>query len=411
MRLKLDHFSIADIWFLVPFSVLLFFLALTTTFYYSLFAGYYYIRLLWLCFLILFVRELFFIGKVNLNELLGLALILLVSYFSLYKFQRDEMMTILFVAYAMRTVDYKKVVKVSIIILSLVLIVTVIGAYAGAIQNYLEVTTSRTRYYLGFRYSLFGPALFFNICALIIYDRKNNISPYTLIGLMLINLFLYSKTDSRLSFILTCLLIITSCVFKFNYDKIKNANWIYYICIGSFIFALIFSFWITLKYSENSSFLVSLDNKFGGRLHLGQNALEDYGVNLFGQNIKYIGNGLDISGIKNTWDKYNYVDNFYIHYTQLYGLFFIVGLSLFITKLQVKIKRKKDIYLAIILLFFAVHGIVDDLMLTIYYNMFFISTTYLMNGQLEKDKLLSIIKIVFLVLILLLFGIRMSYTL
>ena len=74
-------------------------------------------------------------------------------------------------------------------------------------------------------------------------------------------------------------------------------------------FALIFSafmFYVSYFFTWSSSFYVNLNNLFSMRLFLGKNALDTYGLPLFGKaGVKFIGYG----GTTESVHSYNYVDS------------------------------------------------------------------------------------------------------
>ena len=99
----------------------------------------------------------------------------------------------------------------------------------GVIPNYeFDAGSSRPRFFLGFGYALFPPAYFFNIAALILYLKKDKVNIVLIFVEALVNYWLYIKTDSRLSYGLTLLVIIASLVIKIPFKKIMgNRRYIY----------------------------------------------------------------------------------------------------------------------------------------------------------------------------------------
>ena len=87
------------------------------------------------------------------------------------------------------------------------------------------------------------------------------------------------------------------------------------------------------------------------------------------------GNGLSIDGsvVKN--NNYLYVDNFYINILQQHGMIFSILLLLLLTLVTIRAKRSGDNFLTFILIIFSFHGLIDNLMLTLYYNIFLLAIT------------------------------------
>lgn len=394
MNVKMRKLSLYDIWFLIPFCIWLFTTLLSTSFFNVYLEGYYYPRIMFGCAFILFIRELFVLNHTNEKEILGSVLMMFMMY-CMFRFQRDTMMITLFVIYCMRNTDFKKVAAAAFFVLIVGFGLIIVGAQFGLIQDYIEISTSRTRHYMGFRYSLFGPAVYFNIVALFLYLRKNRIHFLTICLLFVGNYLLFQLTNSRLSFLLTTLLLFCSVFVKLLHGYIVENKWIYRLGMLSLILCLIFSFAITVNYSVDNLVLVKLNSILGKRLQYGKDAIDMIGFNWLGKSVNYVGNGLDSFGNKDT-GTYNYVDNFYIHYLQVYGILFMGLVLSLVTAVQVRCKKTKDIYLAMILMVFAIHGIVDDLMFTMHYNMFFVTCTYLMSGENKNSLFLQGLKVILL---------------
>ena len=81
--------------------------------------------------------------------------------------------------------------------------------------------------------------------------------------------------------------------------------------------------------------------------------------------------GLDADGEQNMSDTYDYVDNLYIQLLLRMGILFLIIFILIMTMMVYKAYKNKDVYLVIILVLLAFHGIIDDLILSIQFNSFF----------------------------------------
>ena len=139
--------------------------------------------------------------------------------------------------------------------------------------------------------------------------------------------------------------------------------------VFSFILCSIFSLVTTINYDYSNPYMSKLNEILGRRLYLGHISLDMYPINLLGHDTKYIGNGLDMYGNK-TSGTYFYVDCLYLNLLEKYGLIFTVILLLLLTYSLSNTLKEKDYFLLVILTFFALHGIIDDLEIYIYYNTF-----------------------------------------
>ena len=71
-------------------------------------------------------------------------------------------------------------------------------------------------------------------------------------------------------------------------------------------------------------------------------------------------------------DAYLYVDNLYIQILQHFGLIALIIILTLLTATLVKLLKKGQIVLSIILISLSFHALIDDLILNIYYNIFWI---------------------------------------
>lgn len=375
-----------DIWFLIPFSIWLWFNTLNSTFYCAGFGDYFFRNLLFWTVIVLSLREIFMLKKVSIPQLLG-ALIVLKMIILLLMNNRMNIVVLLYIIYCMRNTDYKKVLWVTFVVAGIALLYTVLSSQTGRIEDYVAVQSgNRVRHYLGFLYALYAPTIFLNISAIWIYLRQRKITWMELSAIIAGSVVLYLATNSRFAVLMNLLLVGLAFLLK-TYDGFEK-KWIYRILSFSFIACTLFSFYVTIKYNDQYTVWAKLNTLLNNRLYFGQESLHLYGIDPFPQAIHFVGGGLSASGAKSS-APYFYVDNFYIHYTQMYGTLFFSLLGFCITARLWINEKRKDLWLSALLSFFCIHGIVDDLLWPVYYNAFFMSATYLMNGQDIHHKLLQ----------------------
>lgn len=340
------------------------------------------IRILW--FSLLIVGELLSSKKISLHTFKGL-LIAVGLYLLLSLSIRTPISTIaaipLFV-YCARNIEFKKIGKFTITITLTLVLITMFFSQIGIIENYATHSTAgRNREFIGFRYALYPSAFMFNIIALYILDRKEKKGRLVLVLLLIISYWFYLKTDARLSFYFTMLLVIVF-IFRDKVEKIMNRSAIIrVICTLSFVICFILSIFAALQYKSGDLRWNSINKFLGNRLFYAQKSFLTYGVHLWSSKIQRVGFGLDAFGqmAADVKVNYDYVDCFYIQILQDYGIILtIVFLTIMTLTLYTMIK-KKQYSQAIILVFFAMHSLIDDLMLYLYFNTFWfmIGTTLL----------------------------------
>ena len=278
--------------------------------------------------------------------------------------------------YALRDIPFKSVAKTSLVVSVLMLLFVIVSANMGVITNYLEISGTRVRSYLGFRYALYPSILLMNVVAIELYINKNNIRYWQWLLLSLSVYWVYGQTDSRLTFYNSCILLVFNILIKWFPNMLSKLGNVLKVFKLTFIVNAIISFWITINYlgSNNSfvnSFLFKLNQMLGGRLYLANKSLELFGFGLFGKPVEWNGNGLTVEGVRN-YQTYLYVDNLYIQVLQKFGLLVLVLMVTLLTLTLSKAIKKNQWIIAFILIVMSFQSMIDDLNLYLHYNIFWI---------------------------------------
>ena len=359
--------------FFFSYVIFLTFTILLHSFYYRYFAfAYRYIILL--CITILLAQEL--INKsLSKRGLFGVFVLYGIAFFVVVQGTGDlqtAFACIFLYAFSARNIDFSKVGIITVYITTILLGVVIISALMGIIPNYLAVTSTRKRYYLGFRYALNAPGFFENIVLLTVYLKKDKIKNLTIVILLLISVLLFVYTSSRLSFGVSLGGLLVALINKKRGDNFSGLKKSIMIMIPSFIICTFASLWLTLTYSPSILWMKSLNDFLGNRLRLGQLSLLKYGFKMIGSNeLEWVGNGLDMYGNKST-DAYLYVDNMYIQVLQRYGIVFLGIFLVLATMLIIRCYINKNNLMVVMLLIIALRGLIDDETLYLHFNTFWI---------------------------------------
>ena len=322
-----------------------------------------------ICVLILFIGELLK-GKYTLKEASFLALCMLLSLLAYLRGGYAMFLHFMFI-FCNRHIPLKQTAKLTVAVSCIALIIIITSAYVGVIPNhvvhFLQNNSPRERVYLGFLYALYPSMLLYNIVSMDLYIHRKQLTLFRCLWWTALSTLMYWKTDSRLSYFLTLLIVISFLFLKKWPFLVKKFDFVFKMMISSFIICPIVSFGLTLSYSYNNVFIRNLNTILEGRLRLGKNAFQEYDIKLFGQEIQYIGNGLNANG-ETANGIYNYVDCFYENILLRYGLIFFILVIIFFTSCLSIAYKKKNYHLIILLTVLAVHGIIDDLVLYVYYN-------------------------------------------
>lgn len=275
----------------------------------------------------------------------------------------------LLVIFCLRDLEFTELASFTLKVTLFMFLLIIISSQLGIIRDYVEVSSTRTRHYLGFRYSLFPASVMFNITALTIFLRNYKIKLWEILLLLSGVLYIFLMTNSRLTFLNSCLLLFLALLIKVFPNILVKGRLLLFPFIFSYIVVPIGSYIMAKGYTISDSGLVALNRFLGGRLYFAGKSLNIYGFKLFGQQVNWVGNGLNALGQKST-ASYLYVDNMYIQQLQRYGLIFVIILMILYTLTLIKLYQTRQLVLFVIMIIIAFHGAIDDLMSYPYYNTF-----------------------------------------
>lgn len=376
MKLVLKIKSLPELLTLVALGIFLIVSILNVTFYVQYFPKSAHDLAIAFSLFLLVIKESFK-KKYNYSDLIGLFTTLLI-YLCVGKMSglgSNIAIGILFI-YALRDIPFKKVAKTSLVISVCLLLFVIISSKMGIIPSYIEISGTRLRSYLGFRYALFPSIILMDIVAIIFYLKQNRLRYWQLFLLTLSVYWVYIQTDSRLTFYSSCILLICNLLLKWFPNIFSKLGHVLKIFKITFIINAVVSFWVAFTYLNSSNifvnnFFYTLNNMLGGRIYLANKSLQLFGFGLFGRRVEWNGNGLTVEGVRN-YQTYMYVDNLYVQILQKFGLLILVIMVLLLTLTLFKVIQKRQWVLALILILMSFHSMIDDLNLYLYNNIFWI---------------------------------------
>lgn len=218
MKITLEKSSLKNFLFYFAYSIYLGYNLLDTSFYSKNINVFGNLLIIIVLVMLIFKEVIDF--KVNSRDL-TLFIILAIIGGLFFNYMGYNYAMLPFFVYSARNVNTTTIVKISYRISLVLLIFIIVSSYLGWITNYITYDGGREREYVGFRYSLFGPAILCNIIFLKVYLEKDNIKWRTLMFLIIGNYALYEFTDSRLTFGLGMLLLILTILIKL-FSKFKR---------------------------------------------------------------------------------------------------------------------------------------------------------------------------------------------
>lgn len=369
----LQRFSLPDSLYFVSYGIFLLTSLLSTSFYYRLFIGYPYSWLQVACLALLIIRE-YRMGAAKQNWL-ALAVLTVMAVLSL-QYTMGNLTRLVplmfFYIYGARNIHFVRIARFSLWVSGIVVCLVVFSGYLGIIDNVVVAKGTRVREYLGFRYALYLPGILLNMIALWIYLRQDKPSICGSILWTVANVFVYLRTDSRISFVLAEGLLVAALLLRFVPAIKKRFQWVWGCLTASYALSAAFSYVFTGIYDGTVPWMRRLNSMLESRLSLGKRSLEDNGFGLLGRHISWVGNGLDAFG-NSVEESYTYVDCFYVKILQRYGALFTAGLLSLLTWSMVRLWKLKEYLLLLICAIVAAHCILDDLSFALHYNTFWIA--------------------------------------
>lgn len=367
IKLKRTKIKRGDFLFFLAYGLFLIAGILSTSYYYKYYIGTPHKVMIFVVFLLLVYKELYenrLTNRAFVTCILSVVLVLMVNYIASASF------AVMFVLiWSARNIEFERIARFTLIISGILFAFIIFSAYVGIIENTIRGGI-RNRHYLGFRYALFGSAILYNIISLYIYLRKQQLKVMEVVFLGTINYWVYEQTDSRLSFGLGMMVLFIAVILKyfpliFNKMRLLNRGMLFAFPICAAI-----SIGITTAYDSSKAWMELLNVILGSRLRLGNRAILEWGYTMFGQNVSWHGWGLDVNGAVSELSimDYNYVDCGYLNLVLHYGVIVFAICMIVLTVAMFRGYRKKNYYLLILLTFVALHAMIDDLIIYLYYN-------------------------------------------
>lgn len=305
------------------------------------------------------------------------------------------LITTCIILFSAKDEKFEKVIKFIMWILIISTVFIMFSAKIEFISNlyYTRADSNIVRMSFGFLYPTYLSTNIFIITLLFILLKKG-LSYFEYFVLFIIDFLAFCITDSKMAFGFICLLLLLFyCLKKNEFAIFSESNCVKNIAIYLPVLILIISLIITFMY--NNEGIMSLVNKMlTNRIALAHNAIQKYGVSIFGQQIEWIGFG----GSTNTdalLESYNFVDNGYIKVLLDYGVIFIAIYTLLLMKLNKILYLEKKYIFLFVLCCLEIYCFIEPDLIDIKTNPFilYFITNYSLflklkhkKGNMEEDK-------------------------
>ncbi|MCI8291274.1 MAG: hypothetical protein HFJ25_03350 [Clostridia bacterium] len=285
-----------------------------------------------------------------------------------------------------KDVEWKKIVNLYFKTICILLILTIISAKLGIIENlvYFRKSNGRYREAFGVIYptDFAAHVLFLCLSYIALKDRKITvIESLFIIGIALL---VYYYCDARLDAICIMLAAFISFVYKWNLINFKNF-FVKYGLIFSFFICEILSIYLTINYNSSSKFYTEVNDLLTSRLRIGNMMYEEYGITMFGQLIEDHGFG---GNLKFEYDVYNYIDCSYLRILLKYGLAVSFIITIFNIIISKKIYKNQNYIMLLIFFIVSVNSIAAQHYIDFSYN--FLLLIYLAKMEDENISIENI---------------------
>lgn len=334
-------------------------------------------------FLIVLLLGLRFLYKMRVSyKYLILSILLLLSGVLVY-FQTNRLN---FLVYSMLlvllvNVDMKVVLRTYVVVAGILVVGVFLLSLVGMIPNLQYNRAGVIRNSFGFIYPTdFASHCFYLFLAISYLLKDKFIWTRSLFGVLL-SAFIIKYCDARLNAL--SILLATVIFIYFYYSKEKKLKIFALFPYSVVVFASVVTY-LSYKFSWSNPFLVSVNKLITGRLALGRNAFDTFGVHLFGtRNVQFIGSG----GKTESVIGYNYVDSSYVQMLFTYGIVPVILLIIIYVVASRKQYKDGQYLLVAILSLIAFNCMIEAFWFVPTYNifMFLLFTTNTFNKKESND--------------------------
>lgn len=273
--------------------------------------------------------------------------------------------------------DFDEVLRVHAKAVGTVVALIVTSSLLGIINNVNTTRHLKAVRYLGFTAPL-APILFCFVVLSFVAYKRDDIRLSHIITISAINIWLFTESQVNAPFFTVFLILLCAMLLKkwkrLRHYQMSKKMKVVFICLPLFAFA--FSVIISSIYTPNNSIMQAINILVNGRWQLQKNAIETYGLKLFGNNIQW-----EQSFAWGT--EYLYVDSTFLKYALMNGLGFM---ALFVAYLMMIMKRicdENNKFYLIVFSIIVIYGIFNPQLLYLEYNPFLLFPVFAIKNKID----------------------------
>ena len=251
--------------------------------------------------------------------------------------------------------NFRKCVRVFLLIQIVTFIIYISLSQMGISGSDVIEDQGRLRSFLGYGWVNRASYCWLFICLEILFLRDNKLNIVLGFVLAVVNYFIYSKTHTKFSMLMTFLIIGYGLFRQYKHiilgrKRRIRLRTISKLAIFIFTFSIIIGVVLPLIYNPSDPTMEKLNNLATGRLGLGKTAIERYGLHLGGNKIQWVGSSTLMFGLSDGTE-YFYVDNGFLQLSLEFGLLFTAFIIfIYVASIHVSCKRGNS-NLAMIIVF------------------------------------------------------------
>lgn len=330
--------------------------------------------------IIIFLTKMIFIDKYSWKKLLCYFTILIIAFANAMNIDNHTLFFTILIALSADQVDFEKFIKKDIKIRILLLIIVIALSLTGILPNFVRFINGHLKQGFGFLHPNFLCFFAITILLEVLYiNKKTNFKflLFNILALYLLTAYCFSRT-SILSFVIVFVIDI---ILKNKEKFFENIFVKTIVCLLPLLLTII-SLMCVIWYGNGNNTVIKIDKIFTERISAGYIFYSDYGINMFGNEIKTIGTREALF----TGQKTNIFDMGYFRLLVGYGLIMTITIVSLLCLLQKAIINKKDYKLLLISIFFIITGFAENSIYNIIMNFTLICIPYIFIKKKESSK-------------------------
>ncbi len=286
---------------------------------------------------------------------------------------KDDLLLSTLLVIAAYGLDFKKILKVYLLVSSIMVVILTGSAVLGIIPNIVSHQRGVTRYALGSIWCTDYAARIFFLILIVLYLYSARMKFYHWIGVLAVAFTVYKFTNGRLDFSCMVLAIVLffiheQIVKKDQGNRIKtfwNTMWEKLAPVLAPA-AAVFMTLLTVLYSSDNKILSKINDILSTRLQLGKSAFTTIGITPFGQEVTWVGMGYVVDD--STPKGYNFVDCSYLNI--LFALGVIVAIAVVALLSYMAYRNRKDTRFVLVIAMISLNCMIAHHLIEVAYNPF-----------------------------------------